>query len=106
MAMSVLMDTFRDNVAGPAALSQQLLPLIEKSGRKTIAHLTSGLASFGLEFGGKNPSYTISKTALNMLVSPSVSILANRLSQHPRNRCTNKPRNGLTWLCLSSTPAG
>ncbi|EIN08173.1 sniffer [Punctularia strigosozonata HHB-11173 SS5] len=69
MAIPVLINTFRDNVAGPAALSQQLLPLIEKSRRRTIAHLTSGLASFGLNFGGKNPSYTISKTALNMLAS-------------------------------------
>jgi NAD(P)-dependent dehydrogenase (short-subunit alcohol dehydrogenase family) len=62
------MDTLRDNVAGPALLSQQLVPLVEKSGRKVIVHITSGLASFGLNFGSKNASYTISKTALNMLV--------------------------------------
>jgi NAD(P)-dependent dehydrogenase (short-subunit alcohol dehydrogenase family) len=64
-----LMNSFKANVAGPALISRALLPLVERSRRKVFVNLTSGLASFGLDFGPKCMSYTVSKTALNMLVS-------------------------------------
>jgi len=67
MSYDALLDTFRANVAGPALIAQVYLPYLEKGSRKVILNMTSGLASFGLDLGAKNASYTISKTALNML---------------------------------------
>ncbi len=64
------MRTIQANVVGPAVVAQAYLPLLEKSRKKTIVNVTSGLASIGLDLGPKNATYTISKTALNMLVSP------------------------------------
>ncbi|TFY52500.1 hypothetical protein EVJ58_g9985 [Rhodofomes roseus] len=62
-----LLDTLRANVAGPALMGTVYLPLLEKGRRKVIVNMTSGLASIGLDFGAKNATYSISKTALNML---------------------------------------
>ncbi|EPS96145.1 NAD-binding protein [Fomitopsis schrenkii] len=62
-----LLDTLRANVAGPALLGMAYLPLLEQGRRKVIVNMTSGLASIGLDFGAKNATYSISKTALNML---------------------------------------
>jgi len=62
-----LLKSLESNVAAPALLGQLYLPLLEKGARKVIVNLTSGLSSFGLDFGAKNATYTISKTALNML---------------------------------------
>ena len=64
-----LMKTFQNNVVGPALTAQAFLPLLEKGNRKVIMNMTSGLASVGLNCGPKCASYSISKTALNMLVS-------------------------------------
>ncbi|KAH9836036.1 C-factor [Rhodofomes roseus] len=62
-----LLDTLRANVGGPALMGTVYLPLLEKGRRKVIVNMTSGLASIGLDFGAKNATYSISKTALNML---------------------------------------
>lgn len=51
------------------------MPLLEKGGRKVIVNMTSGLASIGLDFGAKNATYSISKTALNMLVRGAVTAI-------------------------------
>ncbi|RPD60418.1 C-factor [Lentinus tigrinus ALCF2SS1-7] len=64
---AVLMRTIQANVIGPAVMSQCYLHLLEKSQKKTIINITSGLASIGLDLGPKCATYTISKTALNML---------------------------------------
>lgn len=69
MTMSGLMNSLQANVAGPALISQVYLPYLEKSKRKVIVNMTSGLSSIGLDCGKKNASYSIAKTALNMLVS-------------------------------------
>ena len=66
----MLIKTFQNNVVGPALTAQAFLPLLEKGNRKVIMNTTSGLASIGLGIGPKCASYSISKTALNMLVSP------------------------------------
>ncbi|KAI1797659.1 C-factor [Ganoderma leucocontextum] len=63
----VLMRTMQVNVVGPMLLSQVYLPLLEKGNKKTIVNMSSGLASIGLNAGDKSTSYSISKTALNML---------------------------------------
>ena len=63
-----LMRTVMLNVAGPGHLAEVLLPLLEQGRRKVIVNMTSGLASIALDFGAKNATYSVSKTALNMLV--------------------------------------
>ncbi|KAH9922580.1 C-factor [Amylocystis lapponica] len=64
---SGFMRTLKINVAGPALLGQLYLPYLEKSARRTIVNVTTGLASFGLDIGPKSATYSISKTAINML---------------------------------------
>ncbi|KAA1474988.1 C-factor [Dentipellis sp. KUC8613] len=67
MSLDGLMRSFKINVAGPALVSQAYLPYLLKGRRKVIMSFTSGIASIGLDYGAKNASYSISKTALNML---------------------------------------
>ncbi|OSX61329.1 hypothetical protein POSPLADRAFT_1074902 [Postia placenta MAD-698-R-SB12] len=62
-----LLETLQVNVAGPALMAQVYLPYLERGRRKVIVNTTSGLASIGLDFGAKNATYSVSKTALNML---------------------------------------
>ncbi|KAH7910500.1 hypothetical protein BJ138DRAFT_1136000 [Hygrophoropsis aurantiaca] len=62
-----LADTITSNVVGPALIARHLLPAIEKSSRKVIVNMSSGLASIGKNLGPKSTSYSISKTAVNML---------------------------------------
>ncbi|CCM06007.1 uncharacterized protein FIBRA_08250 [Fibroporia radiculosa] len=64
---SGLLQTLQANVAGPALLAQVYLPYLEQGKRKVIVNVTSGLASIGTDFGAKNATYSLSKTALNML---------------------------------------
>ncbi|KAI8974773.1 C-factor [Trametes punicea] len=59
--------TFQTNVIGPAVIAQTYLPLLEKGKRKVIVNMSTGLASIGLDCGPKCATYSISKTALNML---------------------------------------
>lgn len=63
-----LADTIVTNVTGPALIARYLLPAIEKSNRKVILNMTSGLASIESDHGSKAASYSISKAAVNMLV--------------------------------------
>jgi len=60
------MDTFKNCVLGPALINQAFLPLIEKSNKKVVMNMTTGLASIGIDAGPKCASYSIAKTALNM----------------------------------------
>ncbi|GJE95731.1 SDR family oxidoreductase [Phanerochaete sordida] len=62
-----LLRTINVNVAGPGHLAQTLLPLLERGRKKTIMNMTSGLASIALDCGPKCATYSISKTAVNML---------------------------------------
>ncbi|KZT63399.1 NAD(P)-binding protein [Daedalea quercina L-15889] len=79
-----LLETLRANVAGPALLGMVYLPLLgmvylpllERGRRRVIVNMTSGLASIGLDFGGKNATYSISKTALNMLAKTRPDLIA------------------------------
>ena len=67
------MQQFLTNVAGPALVSQIFLPLVEKSVRKTVVNVTSLLASIGSKLDVRYSSYSITKTALNMLVRAPLS---------------------------------
>ena len=58
--------TFDTNLFGPLQVSQALLPLLKKSGDARIINLSSGLGQLHDVEGG-SPSYSMSKTALNML---------------------------------------
>ena len=70
-----LATTIMTNVMGPALVSRYLLPAIERSDRKVIVNLTSTLASIGRDCGPGSTSYSISKTALNMLVRSGYCIV-------------------------------
>lgn len=59
---------WKSNVVAPALIGKYFLPLLEKGERKVIMNMTSGLASMALDLGSKCSSYSISKTAVNMLV--------------------------------------
>ncbi|KAI0641285.1 NAD-P-binding protein [Trametes meyenii] len=70
-----ILNLVRTNVAGPALITQIALPYLTKGQDKKVVHLSSGAGSIGsvgnwgeaLAIGGA--SYSISKTALNMLVT-------------------------------------
>ena len=58
---------------GPALVSQALLPLLDKGGKKTVVNVSSTVGSVGVGvdyFGKICATYAVSKTALNMLVRP------------------------------------
>lgn len=57
------------NVVGPSLVIQHFMPFLERSTRPVVLNLTSGMGSIGLKCHGGITSYSISKTALNMLVS-------------------------------------
>ncbi|KAI0696967.1 NAD-P-binding protein [Cerioporus squamosus] len=67
MDLDVLQQTFVTNVAGPAAVAQAFVGLVEKSEKKTIVNVSSTMGSIGSNWGVIGASYGISKTALNML---------------------------------------
>lgn len=62
-----LLKTFETNVAAPGLVAQVYLPLVEKSTRKVIVNVSSGLGSIGNDRGSIQASYCVSKAALNML---------------------------------------
>lgn len=71
-----LLDILRTNTAAPALVSQVVLPFLEKGRTKKILHVSSyggSIASVSSdrmqEKYRKVTSYSMSKTALNMLVS-------------------------------------
>lgn len=83
------------NVIGPAKLAETLLPYLERSKRPVVMNMTSGLASIALDCGPKCAVYSISKTALNMLVSPVQRILVfQSFDNTPRH--TSKLRRSRT----------
>ncbi|KAI0787449.1 C-factor [Fomes fomentarius] len=65
--IETLIQTFAINVGGTAFVSQVFVPLVEKSTKKTIVNISSTLGSISADLGIKGASYSISKTAVNML---------------------------------------
>ncbi|KAI0073108.1 C-factor [Panus rudis PR-1116 ss-1] len=59
--------TFDTNVLGPALVTRTFLHLVEKSQRKVVLNMSSGLGSIALDYGQEYASYSPCKTALNML---------------------------------------
>lgn len=73
----VTLNILRTNAVAPALLSQVVLPFLEKGTAKKILNISSTLGSVASAdtFGPAVVSYSMSKAALNMLVStrsPSV----------------------------------
>lgn len=63
---SIIEQTMQTNVYGPWRLIQQLNPLLLKSSEPRIVNMSSGLGAIE-GMAGDNPSYRLSKTALNVL---------------------------------------
>ena len=63
--LEVFEETIRVNVRGPLALTQRLLPLLEKSKRGRIVNMSSGLGCLSEGMSGGYPAYRMSKAALN-----------------------------------------
>jgi NAD(P)-dependent dehydrogenase (short-subunit alcohol dehydrogenase family) len=69
MSITDLVSTVETNVGGPALVTRTFIPLLERSTRKVIVNISSTLGSIGMDLGGQHTMYSISKIALNMLVS-------------------------------------
>ena len=92
-----LLEALRTNVVGPACVSQAFLPLVERSTKKMIVNISTTAGSIGFGTGSGLGSYSITKTALNMLVRKTscrkisdiqlTSYVGMGLSRH-----TSKPR--------------
>ncbi|KAH9887931.1 NAD-P-binding protein [Cubamyces lactineus] len=67
MDLAALNREFQVNVIGPARVYQAYLPLVAKSQKKTIVNISSDLGSVGRNRGVMATSYSITKSALNML---------------------------------------
>ena len=59
---------YQTNTIGPALVSQAFLPLVERSKKRTIVNITSGLGSIAQDISDLYTSYAMAKAALNMLV--------------------------------------
>lgn len=67
-----LLEAFKTNSVGPALVSQVALPFLEKGSMKKILHISSTSGSIGSadEMGAVMAGYSMTKSALNMLVRP------------------------------------
>ena len=79
MNLAALNREFQVNVIGPARVYQAYLPLVAKSQKKTIVNISSDLGSIGRNRGIMATSYSLTKSALNMLVS-QISLRARCMS--------------------------
>lgn len=100
-----LLNSITINVAGPGYLAQILLPLLEKGKRKVIMNTTSCYSSMGMDYGPRCSTYSISKVAVNMLVSTCVLLLCKPYPTH-RIRPTNRPARSQILRSSALTLAG
>lgn len=83
MSIDHLREEFETNVVGTAIVSQVFLPLVEKSTRKTIVNVSSSLGSIGIGMDVRYSSYSVTKTALNMLVCTLVPRIVASVNSCP-----------------------
>ncbi|KAI0063866.1 NAD-P-binding protein [Artomyces pyxidatus] len=70
LSEETILRTFKVNVVGPALTTQAYLPYLEKGKRKIIVNISSALGSLSLcPQKQQIASYSLSKSALNMLTS-------------------------------------
>ena len=84
----------KEIVGGPILVTRTFMPLLEQGNRKVIANISSSLGSIGIDYGVNHSSYSISKAALNMLVSKIKS--RPLLAKFAVPRPTSKRKSGLT----------
>jgi len=63
----LFLKTMKNIVVGPVLVAQSFVPLMASSGRKVVMNMTSGLASIENDRGVGLTSYSVAKTALNMM---------------------------------------
>ncbi len=61
--------TLLSNVIGPTLVYQSFHKFLMKSPRPVVANMSSGAGSIGMDLGASAGAYSVSKCALNMLVS-------------------------------------
>ena len=77
VGMDTVRKTFETNLIGPFLVSQVMLPLLKKSDDGRVINISSGLGQLH-DAGSGYPSYSISKTALNMLTVKMAADLRGR----------------------------
>jgi len=68
VAVKNLLEAFATNCAGSLLLTQALTPMLESSAKARVMSISSELGSIAKRDAFRNPSYSISKAALNMAV--------------------------------------
>ena len=71
MVPATFLSAMNTNVVGPALVYQAFLPMLERSLRPegpVVLNTSSTFGSIGLDLGMNGTTYSITKTALNMLV--------------------------------------
>jgi NAD(P)-dependent dehydrogenase (short-subunit alcohol dehydrogenase family) len=71
----ILRETLETNLIGPFRVSQAMLPLLHQSSSPRIINVSSGAGQLDGEPQSWAPSYSISKTALNMLTQQLTAAL-------------------------------
>ena len=74
MDVTIMPEVFQTNVFGTAYISQDFLPLVEKSAKKTFLHISSTRGSECADLDMDHASYSMSKAALNMLVRATSAV--------------------------------
>jgi NAD(P)-dependent dehydrogenase (short-subunit alcohol dehydrogenase family) len=77
MDIDTVRKTMETNVYGPLRLSQVLSPLLQENGDGRIVNVSSGMGAIE-DLGGWYPSYSLSKTALNVLTIQLADVLRDR----------------------------
>jgi NAD(P)-dependent dehydrogenase (short-subunit alcohol dehydrogenase family) len=76
IAHKSMVDSFATNVIGPVLLAQSLSPLLQKGTRPKVLNISTRLASLAGTTAFGTPSYSMSKTALNMATRQLAAALA------------------------------
>jgi NAD(P)-dependent dehydrogenase (short-subunit alcohol dehydrogenase family) len=69
ISLATFQKTLVSNVIGPTLVYQTFQRFLMKSARPVVANMSSGAGSIGMDLGASAGAYSVSKTALNMLVS-------------------------------------
>jgi NAD(P)-dependent dehydrogenase (short-subunit alcohol dehydrogenase family) len=73
----VFLRTLTTNTLGPLRVTQAFRSLLEKSGSASVINLSSGLGQLN-DMGDSNPTYSISKTALNAVTRQFAAALRDK----------------------------
>ena len=68
ISVATFQKTLVSNVIGPTLVYQTFQRFLMKSARPVVVNMSSGAGSIGMDLGASAGAYSVSKTALNMLV--------------------------------------